>query len=104
MLVLQVGVDPAAVGAVTGVEADVVLAAYYAAEVAAKTIKAGNTNTQVSNQPFVFRNFMRVCVLWCEYLCAAVVLGTGGRARIRSLACTCILRCCCCESVVQDRL
>ena len=49
MLVLQVGVDPAAVGAVTGVEADVVLAAYYAAEVAAKTIKAGNTNTQVSN-------------------------------------------------------
>lgn len=39
--------DPAAVGSVTGVEADVVLAAYYAAEVAAKTIKAGNTNTQV---------------------------------------------------------
>lgn len=34
--------------AVTGTEADVMLAAYYAAEVAAKTIKAGNTNTQVT--------------------------------------------------------
>eukprot|EP00904_Undaria_pinnatifida_P001487 jgi/Undpi1/11339/HiC_scaffold_30.g13636.m1 len=45
---VKVGVDPAAVGSVTGVEADVMLAAYYAAEVAAKTIKAGNTNTQVT--------------------------------------------------------
>lgn len=43
----QVGLDPATTGSVTGVEADVFLAAYYAAEVAAKTIKAGNTNTQV---------------------------------------------------------
>lgn len=42
---LQVGIDPAT--PVTGPEADVMLAAYYAAEVAAKTIKAGNTNTQV---------------------------------------------------------
>ncbi|CAN0390309.1 unnamed protein product, partial [Hapterophycus canaliculatus] len=41
----QVGADPAT--PVTGTEADVMLAAYYAAEVAAKTIKAGNTNTQV---------------------------------------------------------
>lgn len=40
------GTDTAA--AVTGPEADVMLAAYYAAEVAAKTIKAGNTNTQVN--------------------------------------------------------
>lgn len=39
--------DPTVVGSVTGTEADVMLAAYYAAEVAAKTIKAGNTNTQV---------------------------------------------------------
>lgn len=44
---IKVGMDPTVAGAVTGVEADVVLAAYYAAEVAAKTIKAGNTNTQV---------------------------------------------------------
>lgn len=43
----QVGLDLATAGGVTGVEADVTLAAYYAAEVAAKTIKAGNTNTQV---------------------------------------------------------
>ncbi|CAM9944032.1 unnamed protein product, partial [Ectocarpus fasciculatus] len=42
----KVGVDVAA--PVTGPEADVMLAAYYAAEVAAKTIKAGNTNTQVT--------------------------------------------------------
>lgn len=42
----QVGADPAT--PVTGKEADVMLAAYYAAEVAAKTIKAGNTNTQVN--------------------------------------------------------
>lgn len=41
----QVGIDPTA--PVTGAEADVMLAAYYAAEVAAKTIKAGNTNIQV---------------------------------------------------------
>lgn len=41
----QVGADPAT--PITGPEADVTLAAYYAAEVAAKTIKAGNTNTQV---------------------------------------------------------
>lgn len=39
--------EQTAPGVVTGVEADVILAAYYAAEVAAKTIKAGNTNTQV---------------------------------------------------------
>ncbi|CAM9244193.1 unnamed protein product [Sphacelaria rigidula] len=45
---IKVGMDPTVAGAVTGVEADVVLAAYYAAEVAAKTIKAGNTNTQVT--------------------------------------------------------
>lgn len=44
----QVGTDPTAAGAVTGKEADAILAAYYAAEVAFKTIKAGNTNTQVT--------------------------------------------------------
>lgn len=44
---IKVGIDPTAAGVVTGAEADVVLAAYYAADVAAKTIKAGNTNTQV---------------------------------------------------------
>ncbi|CBJ31951.1 conserved unknown protein [Ectocarpus siliculosus] len=43
---VKVGVDVAT--PVTGPEADVMLAAYYAAEVAAKTIKAGNTNTQVT--------------------------------------------------------
>ncbi|CAM9980480.1 unnamed protein product [Ascophyllum nodosum] len=46
----KVGVDPAAADSVTGLEADVMLAAYYAAEVAAKTIKAGNTNTQVTEE------------------------------------------------------
>lgn len=43
----QVGTDSTATGAVAGTEADIILAAYYAAEVAFKTIKAGNTNTQV---------------------------------------------------------
>lgn len=44
---VKVGIDTTEPGAVTGEQADVMLAAYYAAEVAAKTIKAGNTNTQV---------------------------------------------------------
>lgn len=48
----QVGTDPTATGAVTGKEADAILAAYYAAEVAFKTIKAGNTNTQVTKYNF----------------------------------------------------
>lgn len=55
--------DPVAIGSITGVEADVILAAYYAAEVAAKTIKAGNTNTQVRERAGggLLRNFWLVC-------------------------------------------
>lgn len=90
-----------------------ILAAYYAAEVAAKTIKAGNTNTQVRKLDnavclIIFAQSVRerACVVsWarpfvCAYFCARVCVLPHVRVFVRTRFGVCFGVCNVCEAVV----